>query len=166
MVMVFSTIQPRETYEIIMELNYNKKTSGTIPTNILKLSAREICNPLTDCINNCILNCYFPDELKYADVTPVFKKDESTDKTNYRPISILPSLSKFLEKLLYKQINSYFDNKLSALLCGFRKKHGTQHALFKLVQNWQEKSWSLTVKSELYSWIYQRLLTACLINYS
>ena len=133
-----STILPCETYETIMELDSNKKTSGTIPTKILKLAARTICIPLTDCINNCILNCHFPDKLKYADVTPVYKKYDSTDKIIYRPISILPSLSKVLEKILYKQIDSFFEHKLSNLLCGFRKKHGTQHALFKLIQDWQK----------------------------
>ena len=75
----------------------------------------------TDCINNYILNCHFLDKLKYAYVTPVYKKYDSTDKTNYRPISILPSLSNVLEKILYKQIDSFFEHKLSNLLCGFRK---------------------------------------------
>ena len=47
--------------------------------------------------------------MKYADVTPIHKKDDKTDKTNYRPISISPNLSKVYERLMYKQISPYFD---------------------------------------------------------
>ena len=77
-----------------MELDKNKATSGNIPTKTLKTIARDICVPLTDCINSAILNGVFPDELKLADVTPLFKKSDPKDKTNYQSISVLPSLSK------------------------------------------------------------------------
>ena len=88
-----------------MELTKNKETSGNIPTKTLKKIARDICVPLTDCINSAILNGVFPNELKLADVTPLYKKSDSEDKTNYRPISLLLSLSKVYEKIFYKQLN-------------------------------------------------------------
>ena len=47
--------------------------------------------------------------MKYADVTPIYQKDDKTDKTNYFPISILPSLIKVYEVLMYNQIFPYFD---------------------------------------------------------
>ena len=72
-----------------------------------------------------------------ANITPVFKADDSNCKSNYRPISILPSLSKVFEKLLANQINTFFEHKFSKYLCGFRKHHSTQHALMKLLQKWQ-----------------------------
>ena len=59
--------------------------------------------------------------MKYADVTPIHKKDDKTDKTNYRPISILPNLSKVYERLMYKQISPYFDLVFSKFQCEFRK---------------------------------------------
>ena len=90
----FQHVLPWETYQTIMELNKNKATSGNIPTKTLKTIARDICVPLTDCINSAILNGVFPDELKLADVTPLYKKSDSEDKTNCRPISVLPSLFK------------------------------------------------------------------------
>ena len=133
----FSHIHPWDTYQAIMELNPSKSTSGSIPTNILQKVAKECCIPLTDCFNNCILDGIFPTELKMANITPVFKSDDSNFKSNYRPISILPSLSKVFEKLLTNQINSFFQNKFSSLLCGFRKKYSTQHALLKLLHKWQ-----------------------------
>ena len=106
-----------------MELNKNKATSGNIPTKTLKTIARDICVPLTDCINSAILNGVFPDELKLADVTPLYKKSDPEDKTNYRPISVLPSLSKVYEKILYKELNPFFETKLSPHLCRFRSKY-------------------------------------------
>ena len=54
--------------------------------------------------NNSLSSSTFPTALKYANVKPVFKKDDKTDKENYRPISILPTLSKVYERLIYNQM--------------------------------------------------------------
>ena len=62
------------------------------------------------------------------------------DKTfveNYRPISILPNLSKLFEKIMANQLNTYFELCLSKLLCNFRKNHSTQHALPRLLNHWK-----------------------------
>ena len=67
------------------------------------------------------------------------KKDEPTDKENYRLVSVLPLLSKIFERLIYDQLNEYLDQYLNSLLCGFRKAHSTQHALFRLLQEWQNE---------------------------
>ena len=56
-----------------MELNKIKRTSGNIPAKTLKTIAWDIGVPLTDCIISAILKCVFPDELKLADVTPLWK---------------------------------------------------------------------------------------------
>ena len=69
--------------------------------------------------------------------TPVQKKDESTDKENYTPVSVLPLLPKIFERLIYGQFNKYLYQYLNSLLCGFRKAHSKQHALFRLLQEWQ-----------------------------
>ena len=58
---------------------------------------------------------------------------------NYRPVSVLPLLSKLFEKIIYDQLHDYLENFLSELLCGFRKADSTQHALFRLIQKWQEE---------------------------
>ena len=62
---------------------------------------------LTNIFNDCGKNDNFPDILKYADITPVFKKRDTTDKTNYRPVITLSNFSKVFEKLIYAQINSF-----------------------------------------------------------
>ena len=52
---------------------------------------------------------------------------------------LLPLLSKVFEKVIYDQLSQYLDKYLNSLLCGFRKAHSSQHALFKLLQAWQEE---------------------------
>ena len=58
--------------------------------------------------NNSLSSNKFPKYFKKADITPIFKKDEHFLKTSYRPISILPTVSKIYERRLYDQINEYF----------------------------------------------------------
>ena len=88
--------------------------------------------------NNAISNSEFPENLKLADVTPVFKKKDPLDKTNYRPVSVLPSVSKIFERLMQKQINEHIKNKLSPYLCGYRKGFSTQYALLSLIERWKK----------------------------
>ena len=94
---------------------------------------------LTDCINGALSQGISPDSLKLANITPVHKKDETTDKENYRPVSVLPLFSKIFEKVIYDQLSQYLEKYLNSLLCGFRKAHSSQHAMFKLLQAWQEE---------------------------
>ena len=61
---------------------------------------------------------------------------DPSDKANYRPVSILPLVSKVFEKIMYNQLYEYIEHFLNQLLCGFRKAHSTQHALFRLLQKW------------------------------
>ena len=72
-------------------------------------------------IFNCSINeCLFPTKLKLADITPAHKKGDVTDKSNYRPVSLLPCLKVF-EKLYSPQINKQMEQYFSKHLCGFRK---------------------------------------------
>ena len=54
-------------------------------------------------------------------------------------MSVLPLLSRVFEKVIYDQLSQHLDKYLNSLLCGFRKVHSSQHALFKLLQAWQEE---------------------------
>ena len=80
----------------------------------------------------------FPDQLKIADIVPILKKEDQNDKTNNRPISLLPLISKIFEKVLYQQIEGFPNKILLPKLCGFRKDHSTQHALFNFVEKLQK----------------------------
>ena len=99
----------------------NWQERGIFPTVLLKATKNVICPFLTDCINSAIHESAFPDKLKEADISSIFKKDEATLKENYRPRSVLPSTSKIYERLLKYQMIKLFDNKFSNLLSVFRK---------------------------------------------
>ena len=73
-----------------------------------------------------------------ADITPAYKKGETTDKGNYRPVSILPSVSKIFERHMYDQINSYMNSYLSPYLCGFRKNYSAQYCLIAMLERWKK----------------------------
>ncbi|XP_065664625.1 uncharacterized protein LOC136086265 [Hydra vulgaris] len=72
-----------------------------------------------------------------TDVISCFKKDDPTDKSNYRPISILTGLLKVFELIIFEQIRAFIEPRLN-ILCGFRRGYGTQHALFILLKKCQE----------------------------
>ena len=133
----FSHVEEQDVLKVILSLNSSKSVSGNIPARILKLSAH-MCAPfLTSCFNHCIDFGTFPDELKLADIIPSFKKGSPTDKSNYRPISLLPVVSKVFERLLANQLLEFLEPSFSKLLCGFRQGHGTQHAILNMLRSWQ-----------------------------
>ena len=80
----------------------------------------------------------FPDELKLAEVVPVYKKNDKKDKNNYWPMSILSNISKIYEKCMQKQLNGYFFDFLSKFQCGFRQGFSTQHWLLVLIGKFRE----------------------------
>ena len=69
----------------------------------------------------------FPNSLKQLDITHVHKNNDTNDRSNYIPVSILPFLSKTFEKCLYDQIYAYTDSILSKSQCSFRKGCSTQY---------------------------------------
>nr|XP_012560349.1 uncharacterized protein LOC105846301 [Hydra vulgaris] len=73
-----------------------------------------------------------------VDVIPCFKKNDPTDKCNFCPISILPVFSKVFEIVIYEQIRVFIEPSFNKLLCGFWRGYSAQHALFNLVNKWQE----------------------------
>ena len=133
----FSHVNPNEVMRQIEALDKSKSNSGKIPTSVLKATKEAVCPFLTDCINCAIYNCRFPDELKEANVSPKFKSKDATAKPNFRPISILPSVSKIYERVLKNQITPFFQDKLSVILSGFRESYSTQHALIRVFELWR-----------------------------
>ena len=85
--------------------------------------------------NSTLLSNEIPKYLLKADMTSAFKKDENFLKTNYRPASISPTVSKIYERCLYDQINEYFKPLFSKLQYGFRRGHSVQHCLLALIEN-------------------------------
>ena len=106
-----------------------------ISTKLLKTCRLEICKPLTLIINQMLTTGIFPDDLKVAKVIPLFKKGKKEILDNYRPISLLPSLSEIFERVIFNQIHAYFTahNLYYSGQYGFREKHSTQLAALELV---------------------------------
>ena len=75
--------------------------------------------------------------MKAAEATLIFKKNDDLDKENYRPVSVLPHVSKIIERVMYIQIENFMEDKLSKLLTGFRKNHSTQHSLVNMLEKWK-----------------------------
>jgi exonuclease III len=132
----FETISTEQTEYIIDKLqSKNSCASDGVSTKLLKTLKGKISKPLTFIINQSFQNGCFPDVLKVAKVKSLFKKGDLHDPNNYRPISILPSISKVFEKVMHKQIVRYFER--NALFYenqyGFRAKHSTEFAVLELV---------------------------------
>ena len=123
--------------DIVKELNKVKSKKASqktdIPIKIVKENVDIIFHFLHHSFNNSLSCSTFPTGMKYADVTPIHKKDDKSDKTNYRPISIFPNLSKVYERLMYYQISPYFDSVFSKFQCEFRKGFNAQHCLLTMV---------------------------------
>ena len=126
--------------EVLKEIDYinNKKANpfNTIPSKVFKISSECSADTLTSLINKSLTSLRkFPCNLKLADITPICKKKDPQAKENYRPVSVLPVLSKVFERLMQKQINCFITDYLSDFLCGCRQGFSTQHALKKLIES-------------------------------
>ena len=100
---VFNFVNSYDICNIIYLLDPTTKTRVAIPTKLVKLVDKQIFKDLANCINESIKQNKFPNELKIAHVTPIFKKY----KTNDRPISILPAVSKIFERVLCCQLKVF-----------------------------------------------------------
>ena len=130
----FNCALAKDIESIIEKLDSSKGSTSSIPPKILK-DNNDICHKYLTVIYNNSLTCNnYPSSLKMSEITPVHKKDESTNKENYRPISILPTISKVFEKELYSKMYSYFEGKLSANICGFRKGYGPQYTIIPFLE--------------------------------
>ena len=104
---------------------------------ISKYSRNVLTKPLTLLINQCLQTGIYPSQLKMSKIKPLFKSGDKSLFSNYRPISLLPSLSKIFERVIFDQLLGYFTN--NNLLCldqfGFRPGHSTELAALRLVDH-------------------------------
>ena len=123
---------------VVRELNKLKSKKASQKTGILIKNVKENVDMISHFLyhswNNLLSCSTFPTVMKYADVTPIHKNHDKTDKTNYLSISILPNLSKVYERSIYNQISPYFDSVFSKFQCGFRKGFNAQHCLLTMVE--------------------------------
>ena len=133
--MLFSDISTQEVHDIIQAIPTGKAT-GTdgLSIKLLKIAAPAIIESLTKLINICIARGVFPTVWKEAKVTPLHKNGVKCDKNNYRPISVLPVISKVLERHLHNAIHTFLKNNnlLYRFQSGFRRQHSTETALINI----------------------------------
>ena len=124
--------------EISLEISSmkNSNRNDDISSKFLKLCIVPVSNILSDLFNQCMMEGVFPDALKIAKVTPVFKKGAKTEISNHRPISVLSNISKLFESVIYKRIVCFFETNglLNSDQFGFRKQRNTEQAIFTLLE--------------------------------
>jgi len=119
-------------------LNCKKATGADgISPKLLKLSKDTISTSITSLINKSFENSVFPDKLKIAQVTPLHKKNSTLEKGNYRPVSILPTISKIFERAINTQLTKFFDQHFNTYLSAFRPGYGCQTTLLKIIEDWK-----------------------------
>jgi hypothetical protein len=118
-------------------LGYCSDTStgfDQIPVKFIKLVSTDLVGPLTYIINTCIDSSLFPRTWKTARVSPIPKINNPTCEKDYRPISILPALSKIFERLVNNQIVTYIDEQglLASGISEYRRGHSTTTVLLRI----------------------------------
>ena len=132
----FSDVSSNDIRTILKKLNIRKATGcDNIPPKLLRIGAEILCSPITYLVNMAFRTSCFPDMLKQAEVTPIYKKNDVMDKRNYRPVSILPTVSKIFEKVMLEQLNVHFDPILSPYMSGFRKGYSCENVLLHFVES-------------------------------
>ena len=126
-------------FKYLSTLDTSKATGlDGIGPRLLKFSSGIITKSITYIVNKCISNGIFPSLWKQAKVNPLFKGGDKDDVNNYRPISILPTLSKLIEKFMQIHLMHYlitFD-VLHKFQSGFRSGHSTETALTLMTERW------------------------------
>lgn len=132
----FEIVSEAEVSKAIDSIN-SKSSSGFdgLSTKLLKSIKNIILKPITLTINQSLKTGIFPSKLKISKIIPLFKKDDKHSITNYRPISLLPAISKIFEKIILTQITSHFNTHKLFFngQYGFRTGHSTELAALDLV---------------------------------
>ena len=87
--------------------------------------------------NDSVSSSKIPSSFKCANITPIFKNESRNHKTNYRPVSILPIVSKIFEKIMSNQLSTCFEKIILKFQCDFRKGFSTQHCLLLMLEKWK-----------------------------
>ena len=147
---------PWEVEELLVGLESGKAAGwDEISPKVVKRVARELSGPLSRLYNACMREGHYPACFKVARVVPIFKSEDPTQFSNYRPVSVLPVLSQVFERVLKRRLVEFFDRH-SVIIpgqYGFRNGHSTAMAILDMVEKvrlaWIEKKVALGVFVDL-----------------
>ena len=130
---------PSKVYDVLSHLPV-KKAGGLdgITPHLLRACAPGVAVSLASLFNRSFCEGVFPSAWKRALVIPAFKRGDKSNPTNYRPISLLSSVAKVAERIVFDIVYPFISPQLSDRQSGFRKKDGTSLQLIRLVQQWSE----------------------------
>ena len=134
--MPFNKLTIIELRDAFFSLKANKSAGhDEVNFNAIKGCFEELCEPLLFLFNLSLHKGTFPDKLKIAKVTPIYKTGEKTELGNYRPISVLPCFSKILVRSMQSRVMHFFteQNILYNKQFGFQPGQSTDHALVELI---------------------------------
>uniref|UniRef100_A0A8K9X9K5 Reverse transcriptase domain-containing protein n=1 Tax=Oncorhynchus mykiss TaxID=8022 RepID=A0A8K9X9K5_ONCMY len=134
----FSQIHSADVLKELQNLDpYKSAGLDNLDPFFLKLSAEIVATPITSLFNLSFVSSEIPKDWKAAAVIPLFKGGDTLDPNCYRPISILPCLSKVFESQVNKQITDHFESHhtFSAMQSGFRAGHGCTSATLKVLND-------------------------------
>jgi hypothetical protein len=131
----FTQITKQNVFTKLNKMN-PKTSSGydQVPSKLLKMAAEPLSNVITPLVNESIALSVFPDPLKYANVSPIFKKSDQLQKENFRPISVLTALSKVFEGIMADQLKDHFKHILSKWLAAYRSQYSCNNVLLSFVE--------------------------------
>lgn len=132
-------IKPVTEDEVEKELLKIDPTKSTgiddLSPRVIQQIAPLIKQPLTSIFNKSFTTGRIPENLKTSLVTPVYKNEDESLFSNYRPVAVLPCFSKILERIMYNRLISFIEkhNILYSKQFGFRKNHSTETAIIDLI---------------------------------
>lgn len=132
----FKPISSTTIMKKMRSINIRKATGyDNIPGKLIRIAHKELALPLTGLLNRCIGKNVFPSIMKNAEVSPVYKKLDNMRKNNYRPVSVLTTVSKLFESVMNDQLYNYFVELFDDLLSAFRKGYSCQSLLVRFVED-------------------------------
>ena len=139
-----SPTTPREVEELCAALEPGKGMGWDgISPRVIKRVARELSGSLSRLLNCCMREGYYPDSFKVARVVPVFKSEDPTEFSNYRPVSVLPVLNQIFERVIKSRLVSFLDKHQAIVPAqyGFRAEHSTAMAVLDMAEK-VRRAWS------------------------
>ena len=135
----FKNVTSEEIEKEIIQLNPKKAcVENDIPIKVLVGTYDIVSQHLSEIYNTSKNEKKYPLSLKVADVTPIHKSKEKFLLKNYRPVSLIPIVSKLFKRNMFEQISSYIENFLSPYLFGYGKGHSTEQCLIIMIETWKK----------------------------